>query len=186
MTPEEQEEVLKNDQANVVDLRFVVTDKAADKRAVSTTPIDPEIKARLVSKGFQDKDVLAGKLKTAAPTLPNEVMNVQLAAAQTYDHLVEQGDVEAAFLNSPLMQREVFLRVPKTGLPAVNNMRALKAGELLRCRRTVYGFNDAPVEWHQEHRSGILETGAQASGICPTLYLYYKCDRGNQAPPNSF
>ena len=139
--------------------------------------VPPEIEARLVTKGFQDKDVLEGRLRTDAPTLPNDVMNLQLTMAQTLGHTLEQGDVEAAFLNSPLMKREVYLRVPRGGLPAVDNHRAMQAGEILKCKRSVYGFNDAPGEWHGEHRRGILECGAQASSLCPTLYFWYENDK---------
>ena len=43
-----------------------------------------------MTKGFQDKDALTGKLKTDAPTLPNDVMNLQLTAAQSMGHEMEQ------------------------------------------------------------------------------------------------
>ena len=38
------------------------------------------------------------------------------------------------------------------GLPQVEGMRALRPGEIVRCRSTVYGFSDAPAEWHEERR----------------------------------
>ena len=106
LTDDEQAAVLKDPKANIVDVRSVVTDKAEPERGDrSMDDVPPDIRARLVTKGFQDRDPLAGKLKTDAPTLPTEVMHIQLVAAQPFGHKVEQGAVEAAFLNSPPMTR---------------------------------------------------------------------------------
>ena len=99
-----------------MDLRFVATDKAETERGTQTfEEVPPEIQMRRVSKGFQDRDKWAGRLSTDAPTLPNDVMSLQLITAQTLGHVIEQGDVEAAFLNGPLMKREVYLRAPREG-----------------------------------------------------------------------
>ena len=72
------------------------------------------------------------------------------------------------------MKREVYLRAPQQGLPEVPGMRRLMPGEIVKCLRSVYGFKDAPLEWHSEHRKGILDCGAVASSLCHTLYLYYE------------
>eukprot|EP00973_Karenia_brevis_P086429 11984943-Karenia_brevis.AAC.1 len=81
MTEEEQSSL--SDDANIVDMRFVFTDRSDQEREaenLSWESLPPELKARLVANGFQDKDVISGKIKTRAGTFPNDVMNMQLMA----------------------------------------------------------------------------------------------------------
>eukprot|EP00973_Karenia_brevis_P084080 11665880-Karenia_brevis.AAC.1 len=73
MTDEEQSSL--SDDAKIVDMRFVFTDRNDQEREaenLSWQSLPPELKARLVAKGFQDKDVMSGKVKTSAPTLAND------------------------------------------------------------------------------------------------------------------
>ena len=179
---QESQQAIRDDPSkNVVDLRFVRTDKADAKRGSRTMDeIPPELRSRLVSKGFQDKDKTSGKLKTDAPTLPNEVMNLMFARCVNEGQTIEQGDIEAAFLNTGLMAREVYLRIPRGGLPAVRGCRALHAGEIVKCKRSVYGFGDAPLQWYSEHRRGIQECKGAPSALSDTLHVVREEPAGRQ------
>ena len=53
LTADEQAELATRPGANIVDLRFVATDKAETERGTQTfAEVPPEMKMRLVSKGF--------------------------------------------------------------------------------------------------------------------------------------
>ncbi len=96
-----------------------------------------------------------------------------MVTAVSLNWLVEQDDVEAAFLNGLRLERRLILQAPKEGLPAIPGvMEAVPPGTCFIALKGVYGVNDAPNLWGGRHAEGILENGATESALAPrTLIL---------------
>ena len=77
--------------------RFVLTEKE-----------DGTIKARFVVKGFQEPDNQAD-----SPTASRDTFKVFCAIAANEKWEVEGSDVQAAFLQSDLLDRNIFVEPPK-------------------------------------------------------------------------
>ncbi|CAK0808101.1 unnamed protein product [Prorocentrum cordatum] len=91
---------------------------------------------------------------------------------------LEQGDVDLAFLNGKYLDssRRAYFRAPKGGLPAVPELGwpAVPEGKVLRAKKGIYGLNDAPLLWYEEHRDTILSLpGASRSKLCPALFIFH-------------
>ena len=96
-----------------------VFDKAEAKRgSQSLHEVRQKVKARIVSKGIQDKDVWTSKREKDAPALPNEAMNLLLITAVTWGMSLSKATWRQPLFNSPLARRVVYLRIPPSGLPA--------------------------------------------------------------------
>ena len=65
--------------ANVLQMRWLITDKKAATRGNRTyEEVPAEMKARIIVPGYLDKDAHEGKLDTESPTLPEEAMRMIL------------------------------------------------------------------------------------------------------------
>ncbi len=102
-------------------------------------------------------------------------MHTFMVTAVSLNWLVEQDDVEAAFLNGLRLERRLILQAPKEGLPAIPGvMEAVPPGTCLIALKGVYGVNDAPNLWGGRHAEGILENGATESALAPrTLFWWF-------------
>ena len=48
----------------------------------------------------------------------------------------------------------------------------------MRAKKGIYGMNDAPLLWYQEHRDTILSLpGAERSKLCPALFIFREAGR---------
>ena len=167
-------ESLEKQGKNVLTLRYVLTDKNGNVRGdKSYGEVPVEARARLVTPGFLDLDNLEGKLKKDAPTLPHEALSMVFQVAASKRWPIVQGDVEAAFLSGAYFEREVYVKAPRGGLPATETTPGIPEGTVLRLKKSMPGLADAPLEWHNEHKQGLLELGFQESGVAKALYLYY-------------
>ena len=153
----------------------IETDKNGPIRGEkSYEELELKAKTRIVVPGFRDPDALSGKLRTDAPTAPPEAVAWTLQVAASMGWRLHQGDIESAFLNGRPMTREIYLRAPREGLPAVDGHPAIPPGTIMRARKSVYGLNDAPFEWHAEHVRGLQEVGWTKSKINPTVMLFWR------------
>ena len=98
----------------------------------------------------------------------------QLAASMKWR--LHQGDVDSAFLNGRSIERDLYVRAPKGGLPATENHPAIEEGTVMQITKSVYGLNDAPFEWNAEHVQGMIDVGFIQSQVHPTVFLYWKDD----------
>ncbi|CAK0903395.1 unnamed protein product, partial [Prorocentrum cordatum] len=161
-----EEELAGVDKTAILPMRRVRTDKN-------------EAKSRNVVPGYKDKQLLAGELQTKAPALTGTATAVILqGAASQSGWRLEQGDVDSAFLNGKYLDssRRVYFRAPKGGLPAVPEMGwpAVPEGTVLRAKKGIYGLNDAPLLWYEEHRYAMLSLpGGSRSKLCPALFIFH-------------
>ena len=145
----------------ILPMRKMRTDKNEATRGGKSFGEHPLLaKTRNLLPGYKDKQYLAGELKTNAPTLTDAATAIILqetASNENWD--LQQGDVDNAFLNGRYLSpdRRVFFKAPKGGLPAVpeHGWPFIPEGTILQAKKIVYGTNDAPLLWYEEHLSLI-------------------------------
>ncbi|CAK0847357.1 unnamed protein product [Prorocentrum cordatum] len=175
-----EEELAGVDKTAILPMRRVRTDKKEETRGNLSYEQHPlKAKSRNIVPGYKDKQLLAGELQTNAPALTDTATAVILQeAASQLGWRLEQGDVDSAFLNGKYLDssRRVYFRAAKGGLPAVPELGwpAVPEGTVLRAKKGIYGLNDAPLLWYEEHRDTMLSLpGASRSKLCPALFIFH-------------
>ncbi|CAK0904441.1 unnamed protein product [Prorocentrum cordatum] len=173
-----EEELAGVDKTAILPMRRVRTDKNEATRCNLSYEQHPlKAKSLNIVPGYKDKQLLAGELQTNALTDTATAVILQEAASQLGWRL-EQGDVHSAFLNGKYLDssRRVYCRAPKGGLPAVPELGwpAVPEGTVLRANKGIYGLNDAPLLWYEEHRDTMLSLrAASRSKLCPALFIFH-------------
>ena len=101
-----------------------------------------------------DPDVHGGALRTDSPTVSRVAVMclLQLAAAmRDQEWEVSAGDVTAAFLNGDPLDRLLYLRQPKHGLPG------LHPAKLIKIEKGVFGLIGSPRKWWRKLKGNIQE-----------------------------
>ena len=119
-------------------MRYVRTDK-------SNMPTTSEPKSRLVLPGHRDPQL--GLYRTDAPTTTGLAVLMTACIAVSMDWTGMAFDGTAAFLSGKKLDREVCVRAPKEGIPALGDTPAVRPYSLLRILRTAYGLTEAPRAW---------------------------------------
>ena len=180
------ERVLREEGDRIIGCRFAYRDKNLARRR--TNP-DAEWrpKARLVVAGHLDPDVKSGALRTDSPTVSRTAVMciLQVTAARLHEGWsVAAGDVTAAFLNGDALERKLYLRQPKHGLPD------LHPSQLIVIEKGVFGLIDSPRKWWKKFRNDIqdqvidLGTGENAkffnSALDPCVFQLMKVDANGE------
>ena len=143
------EEVEYNGQ-DVLGTRFVLTEKQ-----------DGSIKARFVTKGFQEEYLHPSD----SPTSSRETVKIFLAIAANEGWPVESSDVRSAFLQSDTLDRDVFVEPPP---------ERRKDGFIWKLRKPCYGLDDASRKWFISLKSTLFELGMKQSQRESCLFYYQK------------
>ncbi|CAE7610734.1 RE2 [Symbiodinium sp. CCMP2592] len=137
----------------VLSSRFAYRDKNLARRRTDPS-VEWKAKSRLVVSGHTDPDIVSGALRTDSPTVSRTAVMtlLQLAASQSDAGWgVAAGDVTAAFLNGEKLDRELYLRQPKHGLPG------LHPDQLIKVEKGVFGLIDSPRKWWKKFKKDIQE-----------------------------
>jgi hypothetical protein len=123
-------------------------------------------KARVVAKGFLQRDGLSGGLSSEEVFAPASNLNtlrvlLSLAAQQDYD--AHQLDVKTAFLNGDL-EEEVYLKCP----PGFD-----VPGKVWKLQKALYGLRQAAQAWHKKLKAALLQSGFSVSLTDPCLYMIH-------------
>ena len=161
---------------NVMDMRFMWTDKLETERGMKTwDELPPVAKARIVIQGPKDKGLYDGTAgNTSSPTLPEDGLMFFLQVCITNGWRPQQGDIEAAFLNGGALNRKLILRAPPEGLPEIPGvMPAIKPGGYLVALKSIYGMNQAPHDFNERHAKVMVEHGAVESRMADRTLFYW-------------
>ncbi|CAE7777019.1 GIP [Symbiodinium sp. CCMP2592] len=147
LTYEETVAVLKvTPPERILNSRWAYKDKNYAKRRENNT-LPWKAKARLIIGGHKDPDVAS--LVTDAPTVNR--LSVLILMQILSSHLddpepwcASAGDVNAAFLNGPPLQRTLFMRQPRTGIPG------MERDALFKVEKGIFGLPDSPRGWWDE------------------------------------
>ena len=125
-------------------------------------------KARLVARGFEDREI--SQLDTSSPTCTKANFRLALALSCTFGWVPHGIDIKTAFLQGKELERTVYLRPPKDFYHG-------KPGKLWRLKKSVYGLGDAPKLWYESLTDHLKLTGAIWSPTDPT-FLWWKYPDG--------
>ena len=165
--PDEARQILATKPETVLQVpaRFVRTNANDDPEELSA-------KSRLVLPGhLLSKGVAAGEARTDSPTAGLMAFHVLLAVASHFGWHLDNFDVEAAFLTGQKMQREVYFKPPKTGLPG------LPPDCLIRAVKGLFGVPEAPRLWWLELISVALKCGWKRVKAFPCVLVVYAGER---------
>ncbi len=150
--------------------RHTVPRKPLNSEFILRTKADNRRKARLVVKGCgQRKGVDYDEI--FAPVAHHKAIRALLAVAAAEDLIVEQMDVNTAFL-IPALEEEIYMELPKgwpTGLiPGDDDPE----GMVCRLRKSLYGLKQAPRVWHMEFSKWMIGYGFLRSEAEPCLFIH--------------
>ena len=98
-----------------------------------------------------------------APVVNGTTVRTLLAVAAVQDWEVDHMDAVTAFLNAPMTDEELYVRVPE-GF-------SFQSGSVLRLRKVIYGLKQAPRCWNQLLHNWLLAYGLQQSQHDACLYF---------------
>ncbi|CAE7707470.1 GIP [Symbiodinium sp. CCMP2592] len=130
----------------ILNSRWAYKDKNYAKRRENDS-LPWKAKARLIIGGHKDPDVAS--LVTDAPTVNrlSVLVLMQILSSHLDDPepwCASAGDVNAAFLNGPPLQRTLFMRQPRTGIPG------MEKDALFKVEKGIFGLPDSPRGWWDE------------------------------------
>ena len=133
-------------------------------RYVLTEKPDGTIKARFVTKGFQEQN----PHPSDSPTTSRETVKIFLAIAANEGWQVECSDVRSAFLQSDDIDRELFVQPPP---------ERSKPGMIWKLVKPCYGLNDASRKWFLSFKNTLLHLGMTQSKREICLFYYHKAGK---------
>ena len=110
-------------------------------------------KARLVVRGFQDRDV--SNIRNDSPTCSKEGLYIALAIMASKHWMCKSMDIKIAFLQSKELDQLVYLDLYKEA-----NM---PPGYIWKLSKWVYGLTDASRSWYPTPREELLKSEAVVS-----------------------
>ena len=146
----ESRRILKDKNDRILNSRFAYRDKLWSRRRAQPD-VGWKPKARLVIAGHKDPDLTAG-LATHAPTISRQGIHLLLqilASNLSKGWRGFAGDVTAAFLCGEDLQRELYLKQPRSGLGD------LHPEQLLRIRKPIFGLVDSPAAWWKKFQKVV-------------------------------
>ena len=135
---------------STISTRWVLTQKGENR------------KARLVARGFQDAHA-PGKTLSDSPTCGKETLRLMISVTQSFNWGINSIDVKTAFLQSSIMERDVYL------VPPVESGDTNYYWKLNKC---VYGLEEASRSWYLTVKETLLGFGMVVSDFDNCLFLY--------------
>ena len=135
---------------------------------------EQKLKARLCAQGTAHQDHQLAQLNTESPTASRASMRHALSIAASNNWHVYSFDVSCAFLQGMMLEddqdenmygvqkREVHLRPPK---------EFREKGWILRLKKVVYGYADAPRRWFNASDEVLKELGMTPLEVDPATYV---------------
>ena len=120
-------------------------------------------KARLVARGFQEKE----QLQSDSPTVAKESFKMLMAIAANEGFKVVSMDIRAAFLQANKLDREVYMKPPED---------ILKSGKVWRLLKPLYGLDDASRKFWLKVKETL--TGLGLRTLPGDEALYFENDKG--------
>ena len=124
---------------------------------------DPRCKARLVVKGFYQKEGIDFN-EIFSPVVRHTSIRVLLAFVALFDLELEQLDVKTAFLHGEL-EEEIYMDQPEGFVvPGKEHL-------VCRLKKSLYGLKQAPRQWYKRFDSFMLGQGYSRSQYDDCIYF---------------
>ena len=138
--------------------------KVLDVKWVYTRKSDDRYKARLVVRGFQQTDVIDD---IYSPVAKNQTLKILFSYCCQNSLIIEQMDVETAFLNGKLTT-EVY----------VNQHKGYEDGSnrVLKLSKALYGLRESPRDWYECFDEYVTKFGFRKNNVDLCLFSLEKGD----------
>ena len=123
----------------------------------------PRYKARLVARGFQQKDGV-DFLETFAPVVRWETIRILIAIAVHLNWPIHQLDFLTAFLNGILKEDVYMFQPPGFEIPGAEHL-------VCKLHKALYGLKQSPRAWFARLHTALLAWGLIQSISDPNLYF---------------
>ena len=133
-------------------LRMVRTNKSKEAMKLIA-------KSRLVVPGHLDPQL--GDYRTDSPTVASVAVRMTKIICAMKKWSGWFFDVSTAFLSGKNATRQILVKAPPEGLPAVDGMKAVRPQELMRIVKSAYGLPEAPRLWYLRAVELLEEGGMQ-------------------------
>ncbi|KAF3666872.1 hypothetical protein FXO37_10327 [Capsicum annuum] len=133
------------------------------KRKMKTDGTIDKHKARLVVKGFKQKEGL-DYFDTYSPVTRITLIRMLIALAAVYDLQIHQMDVKTAFLNGDL-EEKIYMEQPE-GFVVPG-----KENKVCRLIKSLYGLKQAPKQWHAKFNQTMLANGFKINEYDKCVYI---------------
>lgn len=133
----------------VLDVKWVYTKKSEDS-----------YKARLVARGFQQRNVADD---IYSPVASNQTFKILLSYCCQNGLIIEQMDVETVFLNGEVTS-EVYVNQPKGYADGTDRVCKLS--------KALYGLKESPRDWYECFDKYVTKLGFKKNNIELCLYTY--------------
>lgn len=124
---------------------------------------DPRCKARLVVKGFNQKEGIDFN-EIFSPVVRHTSIRVLLAFVALFDLELEQLDVKTAFLHGEL-EEEIYMEQPEGFIDPD------KEHLVCRLKKSLYGLKQAPRQWYKKFDSFMIGQGYYRSQYDDCIYF---------------
>ena len=143
--------------ANVVSMRWVLTWKN-----------EGVAKARLVARGYEDKDL--SSLRTDSPTVSKLSLRLFIQFSCSSHYQISTIDLKTAFLQGfdYSSDREIYSQPPED----VHQILKLKSPVVFRLLKSCYGLNDAPRNFYLKLSTSLEKYGCVVSKFDRALFRY--------------
>ena len=170
LVPEEMENSIPKQKIIATPMRMVRVNRGS--------PDKLEAKSRLVIPGHRDPEI--GLFRTDSPTTSTLAVRVAAVISVAMDWNFEVFDVMTAFLSGKELDRELYVRAPKEGLPSPEDTGwpSIHPYKLLRLLKGAYGLTEAPRLWYLRARQILVETiGFEELRCARAVFTFRKGNR---------
>ena len=183
LSPEESEEVRRQEDANILQSRYVFVEKMIDAEEIEEAQANGVLireeqnlgykaKARHVMKGFSEPD--SEWLEAATPQVSPETVMLILQLLSSYSWIPGYLDFTQAFHSGDNIERILYAELPAEGVPG------LLPRQLLRLRKHCYGLLDGPFQWFKHLKGVLLDLGYEQSLADPCLFMLFEQDQDGE------
>ncbi|MDA8584405.1 hypothetical protein N9L68_09210 [bacterium] len=81
-------------------------------------------------------------------------------------------DVGTAFLTGGSLQRDLYTRAPREGMPAIGSNRTARPIGPLESLKGAWGLTEAPTLWYSKSKSLLESIGAEGLKIARAVFLF--------------
>lgn len=143
--------VSRPENTEIIDSRWVFREKQSDDKTIK--------KARLVARGYQQKDLSEEVYSPVARML---TIRLLLSLSVENGMHIHQLDVKCAFLNG-ILKKPVYMHIPE-------GIQGVAAGKVCKLRKSLYGLRQSPKCWYDKLNEYLLNVGFKRSKTDPCLY----------------
>ena len=124
---------------------------------------DGKHKARLVVRGFEEKDL---EIPVDSPTVGKGAMRLFISLAALENWILKTTDIKSAFLQGKALERDIYVKPPKESKTPQNMIWKLKHG--------LYGLKDGARQFYDSVKDELLTLGFTQCKLDPALFYLLK------------